>query len=168
MSWKTQKTSGGVVLATKGVDEKGNPKRVTFQYPAEARMATELSDFVEVLGSEQLCLDILNTKLARDAVESTDKASVRDTVLEVEQELLAENPDIDPDDLLKQVSADKRVKAAVKKHVAEIEGYVWSGTRASGGITKTKAAEIGKRLLEDNPERLKELAAELGYEDIAS
>lgn len=165
MTWQTQPTSGGVVLATTGEDKDGKPVRITFAYDAQARLGTEVGDYVEGLGSEQAFLNVVNQKLSRDSVESTPgKSDVRKAVLAAEEEILAKNPDIEPEALVEAIGKVKSVKDAVKKHQEQIGEYLWSGTRGAGGVRVKDAVNVARELLKQDPERLKALAAELGLE----
>jgi len=59
---------------------------------------------------------------------------------------------------------EKKVAEAVKNHQEWSETYVISGaTRGRiAGVTKTAAGDVGKALLEADPEQLKALAEQLG------
>ena len=59
----------------------------------------------------------------------------------------------------------KKLKEAIKAHQAWAPTYVVQAAGARGriaGVTRTAAGEVGKKLLESNPEALKELAEQLG------
>lgn len=61
---------------------------------------------------------------------------------------------------------EKKIKEAVQSHVKWAADYVISGaTRGRiAGVTKTAAGEVGKKLLEADPDQLKALAEQLGIE----
>lgn len=61
---------------------------------------------------------------------------------------------------------EEKIEEAVKAHQEWSQTYVISGaTRGRiAGVTKTAAGEVGKKLLEANPDQLKELAEQLGIE----
>lgn len=61
---------------------------------------------------------------------------------------------------------EEKIDEAVKGHQEWSQTYVISGaTRGRiAGVTKTAAGDVGKALLEADPEQLKELAAQLGIE----
>lgn len=61
---------------------------------------------------------------------------------------------------------EEKIAAAVKAHQDWSVDYVISGaTRGRiAGVTKTAAGEVGKKLLEADPEQLKALAEQLGIE----
>ncbi|MCP4902641.1 MAG: hypothetical protein GY906_37225 [bacterium] len=61
---------------------------------------------------------------------------------------------------------DEEVEKAIADHQAWAPEYVVAGaTRGRiAGVTKTAAGEVGKKLLEADPEQLKALAEQLGVE----
>ena len=90
------------------------------------------------------------------------KAALRDVVTAKALEFI-EAGDTDPESVLTSLRADADVKKACKEfqqacldnHIGETKGH-------SSGIKKSQAADVGKQLLEADPDRLRELAQELG------
>ena len=111
------------------------------------------------------------------------------TVEEFKAQLLEKNPDADADKAIVEIinaaqeqgakqtkkgdvrealasGDEKKIAEAVKAHQKWAEGYVISGaTRGRiAGVTRTAAGEVGKKLLEADPDQLKALADQLGIE----
>lgn len=90
------------------------------------------------------------------------KSELRDIVVAKTLELV-EAGDTDPESVLSALRADADVVKACKEfqqacldnHIGETKGH-------SSGIKKAQAADVGKQLLEADPDRLRELAKELG------
>jgi hypothetical protein len=165
MTWSTLKRKAGVRLASLGEDL----KPLKFVYFIAVRVG-DVTDYREHWTSrgmdEELTLRrILNTKNAHDATETTEKGIVREIVQRVEAEIVAENPKIKPETLLKRIASNKEVQECIKAHDTAAQMFVIGDTRgADGEPTKTDAAKVGKELLKQDPEKLKALAAELGIE----
>ena len=71
--------------------------------------------------------------------------------------------DTDPESVLASLLADADVKKASKEfQKAVLENHIGETKGHSSGIKKSQAADVGKQLLEADPDRLRELAKELG------
>ena len=118
-----------------------------YTYTVECQRFTSLEDYYSSLPADkdgaQCALEISNAQNEQGAKQGK-KEAVRDAIAKGD---------------------DKATKEAVKAHKEWAAGYVISGsTGRVGGITKTKAGEVGKALLNTDPEKLKAIAAELGVE----
>lgn len=164
--WRTLKRKAGVVLSALDADG----KNVKFTYYIAVR-AGDLEDYEghwtsQGMDAKRTLESLLNTKNAHDATETTEKGIVRATVTEVEKEILDQHPKgIKPEKLVGLIAKDERVIEAIKNHDVAAQMFVIGDTRgADGEMTKTQAAEIGKKLLQVDPDKLKALAAEMGFE----
>jgi hypothetical protein len=93
--------------------------------------------------AEQAALDVINSQQEQGAKQG-GKGVVRDAVA---------------------AGDAKAIKEAIKKHQEWAPTYVVQAAGARGriaGVTRTAAGEVGKKLLEADPDALKKLADELG------
>jgi hypothetical protein len=92
------------------------------------------------------------------------KAPLRDLVTAKALEII-EAGETDPEKVLKKLHADAEVKAAVKEfQTACLDNHIGETKGSPSGIKKAAAADVGKALLEADPDRLRALAKDLGIE----
>ncbi|MCP4902629.1 MAG: hypothetical protein GY906_37165 [bacterium] len=146
MAWTTEAIPTGIKT---GKDDEGN---VTyFKYEVNVDVAETLEDWFEYwksldLNPEATALAIINQE-QRQAQKQGEKGNVRDAYRKAKGD---ENA--------------KGVIEAVKAHREDVKGRRLGMPTKVGGVTKTKAGEVGKALLAADPDKLKELAAQMGIE----
>lgn len=161
MAWRKRKATFSVTLPIL-VDDENKP--VKFQVEVDIPEGN-LEDFQSYWKSRNWnparTLNRILNYLEKQSKEGY-KAELRDLVTSEALKLI-EGGDTDPASVLKKVTANASVKKAVAEfqklcldnHIGETKGH-------SSGIKKSVAADVGKQLLEADPDRLKQLAKELG------
>lgn len=92
------------------------------------------------------------------------KQELRDVVTARSQELIDDGV-LDPAKHLSALAKDAKVRKTFESFQAQVlDNHVGATKSGPGGLTKKSAAQVGKKLLEADPDRLKQLADELGID----